>query len=207
VHPFWYSTPSKVSTKTDSIVDFGIVYPSAQIIGYVFDDSRMPLPGIGVSVRGLQYDRTIATDEQGHFVAPLTAPGKYVIGINAETVPDGYAVEELSPLSTSVDEGQSQKVSFTISAIRALMGSVQKYDVARAEYVPAAGARIRIPELDRQTITGADGRYLFRDMPSGSFTITVNGDEYGHVQLGAAPQLLRFDIRLHSGTLASAPRS
>jgi hypothetical protein len=204
--PFWYSTPSKVSTRADSIVDFGVVYASAQLIGYVLDDSHMPLPGIGLSVRGLQYDRTIATDEQGHFVTPLTAAGKYVIGINAETVPDGYAVEELSPVSVSVDEGQSQNVSFTVSAIRALMGSVQTYDVAREQYVPAAGVRIGIPELHKQTTSGVDGHYLFRDMPSGIFTVVVNGEEYGHVELGAAPQLLRFDIRLHSAAIAAAQR-
>jgi hypothetical protein len=31
--PFWYTTPSKVSTETDSTVDFRVIYPAAQIVG------------------------------------------------------------------------------------------------------------------------------------------------------------------------------
>jgi hypothetical protein len=48
------------------------------------------------------------------------------------------------------------------------------------------------------TIADADGRFLFRNLPSGTFTIRVNGQVSGQVQISAAPQLLRHDIRMNS---------
>jgi hypothetical protein len=204
--PFWYSTPSRVTSKADSVVDFGIVYPSAQVLGYIFDDCGRPLQGVGVRVKGSRYERDLTTDERGHFLAPVTATGTYEIKINPETVPDGYAVEAVVPATISVDEGESKTVSFTVTAMRALMGLVQKYDVAREEYVPVAGAHIEIPDLHREATTRADGRYLFREMPSGVFTILVDGEQYGHAQLTAAPQTVRYDIRLRAvATIAAAP--
>ncbi len=204
--PFWYTTSSKVSTTADSIVDFGMMYPAAELVGYVINDAGMGLPDIGVLLRGPQGETSLTTDQAGKFVAPVAQMGAYSARVNVETVPDGYALEDLQLASVSVGEGDFKKVSFTLPAIRALAGSVQTYDSAKEAYVSLPGVTVEIAELKRQTITDASGRYSFRNMPFGTFTILVNGQQYGQVQLSAAPQLLRWDIKLSPSALALAQR-
>jgi hypothetical protein len=108
--------------------------------------------------------------------------------------------------SISVGDSESKKISFVLPAIRALSGSVQKYDPAKEVYVPLAGVTVELAELARVAITDSNGRYSFRNMPSGGFTILVNGERYGEVQLSLAPQLLRQDIKLTPSALRIARR-
>jgi len=183
-----------------------MIYPAAQVIGYVLNDVGMGLPDIGVLLKGPQGEMNLTTDQGGKFVAPVAQSGSYSAHVDVESVPDGYALEDLQLASISVGEGEFKKVSFTLPAIRALAGSVQTYDSAKEAYISLPGMTVQIAELKRQTITDGSGRYSFRNMPSGIFTILVNGQQYGQVQLSAAPQLLRHDIKLTSSTSALAKR-
>jgi hypothetical protein len=119
--------------------------------------------------------------------------------VNVETVRAGYALDDLQPLTIALGDGESKKISFTLPAIRALAGKVQSYDASQGEYVAVANAVVRLEELNRQAISDGSGRYLFRNLPAGLFSITVNGQRYDQVDVSASPQLLRKDIRL-SGT-------
>jgi hypothetical protein len=199
---FWYTSPSKVDTAANSIVDFGIVYPSAEIIGYVLNDAGVALPTSGILVEGPRGETNLITDQQGKFVVPVVEPGAYVIHMNPETVPDGYSLEDIEPASISVAEGEFKKVSLVLLAIRALTGFVRSYEATKGSYISLAGATVQLDELNRKAITDANGRYLFRDLPSGVFTILVNGHQSGQVQISAAPQLLTHDILLTPGALA-----
>jgi len=51
-----------------------------------------------------------------------------------------------------------------------VQGEVTEAGTAR----PLAGAHVRLVELDRMVSTGADGRFLFRNVPQGSFTVGVH---------------------------------
>jgi hypothetical protein len=203
---FYYATPSKVGTMADSIVNFRIIYPSAEVVGYALSDAGIGLPEIGILVKGPQGELNITTDQAGKFFVPVAAAGTYMVRVNTETVPDGYALEDLAPTSVSVAEGEFKKVSFTLPAIRALTGMVQGYDPVKGEYVPLAGARIEIAELNLITTTDGDGRYSFRNMPSGVFHMRVNEQQYGQISIGAGPQVVRQDIKLSPDALASAQR-
>ncbi|HEY6250375.1 MAG TPA: carboxypeptidase regulatory-like domain-containing protein [Candidatus Angelobacter sp.] len=196
VRPFWYTTPSKVSTVQDSVVDFGIIYPAAQLVGYVVDDAGAGLPDIGILVSGPQGGFNLITDQKGKFTVPVGQAGTYVVRVSTESVPDGYALEDLEAASVAVAEGEFKKVLFTLPVIRAVTGSVQKYDTSKGEYLPLAGVTVEIAELHRQTMTDGSGRYSFRNLPSGTFTMRVNGQEYGQIQFNTAPQLMRHDIRV-----------
>jgi hypothetical protein len=205
--PFYYSTPSNVSAVADSIVDFGIIYPSAEVAGYALSDAGIGLPEIGILVKGPQGELNFTTDQAGKFLVPVAQIGAYTVRVNTETVPDGYALEDLAPAPVTVAEGEFKKVSFTLPAIRALTGFVQGYDPLKGEYVPVAGAEIEIAELNRRTTTDGDGRYSFRNMPSGVFHVRVNEQQYGQVSIGAGPQVVRQDMKLSPDALASAQRS
>jgi hypothetical protein len=204
---FWYSTPSKVTTAADSIVDFGIIFPEAQINCYALNDAGIGLDGIGVSVNGRQGELNFTTDQTGKFVVPVAQTGEYVVAVNAATVSDGYALEDLQPVRISVGEGELKKVTFILSAIRALTGSIQTYDSAKEEYVPMVGVTVELAELNRQTVTDNNGKYSFRDLPSGSFTILVDGQPRAQVELGPAPQLLRKNIQLNPSAVAMTDAS
>ncbi len=203
---FYYMTPSKVSAVEDSIVNFGIIYPSAEVVGYALSDAGIGLPEIGILVKGPRGELNVTTDQAGKFFVPVAETGSYMVRLNTETVPDGYALEDLAPIGVTVGEGEFKKISFTLPAIRALTGLVQGYDPAKGEYVRVAGATIEIFELDRRTTTDSEGRYLFRNMPPGVFTIRINEQQYGQVSIGAGPQVVRQDIKLNPDALASAER-
>lgn len=201
--PFWYSTPSKVSAAADSVVDFGIIYPSAQLIGYVLDDAGAGLPEIGVLVKGPQGELNFKTDQAGKFDVPIAQVGTYTASVNAATVPDGYAFEDLAPSSIPVAEGESKKVSFTLPAIRALSGAVVAYDPAKGEYVPVPHATVELVELNRRTVTDNAGHYSFRNLPSGTFTVQVNGQGYNRVSFSGMPQMLHHDIQFTRSAYAA----
>jgi hypothetical protein len=200
--PFWYTTPSKVSAEPGSVVDFGVVFPSAQIIGYVLDDTGAPLADVAVSIRGPSDERRLTANQKGEFVAPVAQAGTYVIDVSPETVRDGYALDDLKPVSVSLDDGDSKKIIFALPAIRGLSGIVQSYDAAVRAYVPVANAVVSLAELNRQAISDKNGRYLFRNMPAGRFTIAVNGRSYDQIEISASPQLLREDIHLKAAAQA-----
>jgi hypothetical protein len=63
--------------------------------------------------------------------------------------------------------------------------------------VPVANAVVRLEEVERQAISDASGRYLFRNLPMGLFTLSVNGQVYDQVDVNASPQLLRRDVSLN----------
>ena len=194
--PFFYTTPSKVSTVADSVVDFGVIYPAAQMVGYALSDAGVGLPQIGILVKGPQGEMSLTTDKAGQFFVPVAQPGEYMVSVDAERVPDGYALEDLIPVGVSVAEGEYKKVSFTLPAIRALTGVVEGYDPGKGQYVPIANATVELVELKRKTVTDGKGWYAFRNMPSGTYTLTVNDQPHGQVAFGTGPQLLRQDIRL-----------
>ena len=200
--PFYYTTSSKVSTMADSVVDFGVLYPAAQMVGYALSDAGIGLPQIGILVKGPQGEMSLTTDKAGQFFVPVAQPGEYMVSVDAERVADGYALEDLIPVGVSVAEGEYKKVSFTLPAIRALTGVVEGYDPGKGQYVPIANATVELVELKRKTITDGKGWYAFRNLPSGTYTLTVNDQPHGQVAFGARPQLLRQDIRLSPEALA-----
>jgi hypothetical protein len=157
-------------------------------------------------VKGLQGEINLISDQAGKFVVPVVEPGVYVIRIDPETVPDGYSLEDIEPASISVAEGEYRKVSIVLLGIRALSGSVRSYDPTKGSYIPLTGVTVQLDELKRKTITDANGRYLFRDLPSGVFTIFANGQPSGQVQISTAPQQLKHDIVLSPGALAMTRR-
>jgi len=85
-----------------------------------------------------------------------------------------------------------------------LTGIVQTYDANQRQYRPLNGVTVELSELNRRTTTNNTGRYLFRDVPFGTFTILIDGKKYCEVQMSAAPQTLRQDIKLNPRFLRQA---
>jgi hypothetical protein len=144
----------------------------------------------------------LTTDKAGRFFVPVSQPGAYTVSVNAESVPDGYALEDLAAEGVSVAEGEFKKISFTLPAIRALTGVVEAYDPAMKQYAPVKNVAVSLAELKRTTVTDGRGWYSFRNMPAGTFTVMVNDQPHGQVAFGVGPQLLREDIRVNAEAVA-----
>jgi hypothetical protein len=65
------------------------------------------------------------------------------------------------------------RVAFHVRALRSVSGRVLIYDRLKGQYAPVTGAEVNLQELPRRIIVDREGRYIFRDLPSGAFTISV----------------------------------
>jgi hypothetical protein len=151
------------------------------MVGYALSDAGIGLPGIGILVKGPQGEINLTTGKAGQFLVPVAQPGAYTVSVNAESVPDGYALDDLAPAGVSVAEGEFKKISLTLPAIRALTGVVESYDPGKGQYLPVKNAEVLLVELQRRTATDAKGWYSFRNMPAGTFTVMVNQKAQGQV--------------------------
>jgi protocatechuate 3,4-dioxygenase beta subunit len=65
-----------------------------------------------------------------------------------------------------------------ISELQSLLGSLEGTVTDRLTGRPIAGARLRLLELGLEAATDSSGRYVFRDIPSGEYTLTVEAPGY-----------------------------
>jgi protocatechuate 3,4-dioxygenase beta subunit len=65
---------------------------------------------------------------------------------------------------------------------------------------------VELAELNQRTITDSHGEYLFRNMPSGTLTIRVDGKTVAQVSFGVGPQVLHQNIKLSPAAVISTKR-
>jgi len=82
-----------------------------------------------------------------------------------------------------------------VRAFRSVSGRVLRYDPKAAQYVPVSGASVALRELGLSVTTDILGRYLFRDLAAGSYTLMVQ-NEVRTVRLRDQPvDLANVDFR------------
>ncbi len=102
------------------------------------------------------------------------------------------------------------KASFTARAFRSISGQVLIYDTKELRYVPVdrgAGGVLHEPGLTAKA--DPQGRYLFRDLAAGSYTISVQNEAQTPartVQLGSQPvDLANVDFQISRSGAPKAP--
>ena len=101
-----------------------------------------------------------------------------------ETLPAGYDVSGVAPQPIQLAEGAPAQMELVIPANRSIAGTV--HDAPSA----AGTATVRIVELDRSAPLDDAGRYVFRGLAPGHYTIeaTIAGKTMTHaVDVPAAP--------------------
>jgi hypothetical protein len=86
--------------------------------------------------------------------------------------------------------------------LRSISGKVTVYDKNLMRTVPLPGAIIRLKELSLQTVAAENGAYIFRNLPAGSCTISVEyqGKETTQVVIVPSdPDAIR-DVELSVGS-------
>lgn len=204
--PFFFTTPSQTQTDYNSRVDFGIGYSLSQLFGYVTDDAGHGLVGIGIQVKGSSRSSSATSDLDGKFTVQGLPAGDVEVSINDETLPPGYAIGELKTERAQVTLTAPTRVDFKIRALRSITGKATAYDEELKKQVPVGGLKVRIPEISREVTTNQNGVFLFRDLPSGHFTVqallggkTFSTDAF----LPPQPTTLR-NVDLNLGVLTKA---
>jgi len=157
----FFTTPSHSETKVPARVDFGLVWAAARIDGRVISDAGVGIPGAVLSVSAQNGPPISSTsDSEGRFVFAVP-PGTFRVAFTSESLPPGYSFAGQRERNLKAEPDHPQSVSFEVRAIRSVAGR-------------AAGAsEVQIESLGRTAPVDAQGNFVFRSMPSGTFTITA----------------------------------
>jgi cell division septation protein DedD len=157
----FFTTPSHAETKVPARIDFGLVWAAARIDGIVVSDAGAGVEGAVLSaVVPSGVPITATSDAAGRFVFALP-PGAHRIVLVADSLPAGYAPVGDREKEVRVETDRPQSLTFEVQARRSIGGRAGR------------SSEVRIESLDRVAIVDAKGNFLFRSMPSGTFTLTT----------------------------------
>jgi len=184
--PFFFTTASGVEVDENATVNFGIGYSLSGLTGQVLNDGGQGIAEVTVMVRSGELKWSAATGADGRFFVSSLAAGEYEIQVDEDSLPAGYSAEALAgPRRVTVGASSPAGAVFTARAYRSVAGRVLSYDPKAGEYVPVVRARVVLREAGLTTMTDPAGRYLFRDLPAGSYTISVQDGSPGSTQASA----------------------
>ena len=163
-------------------------------------DSGNGILGVEIQISHEAREIRAHTGSEGEFRLEGLPSGDYEIKINANSIPPGYSVAELKPALAAVEPSTPARVAFILKAVRNIAGRVLIYDRAAGQEIPLANTVVLLRELSRASTTDADGIYLFRDLPAGSYSLKVSykgSDTTRAVTLPDSPAFLKnIDINV-----------
>lgn len=161
----YFTGPSRVSVSAGGSVQFGVARAVGHLSGYVRDDQGVGVGGVSIVLRGGALgDHTAATDSSGHFRFAVDK-GEYVLDPVPESVPSGYDVGAVVPTTVQLAAGEPAQADLVLPAHRSIAGTIHDPRLA------GGNASVRIVELDRSAAVDDDGRYVFRGVAPGTYTV------------------------------------
>ncbi|MGJ5815263.1 hypothetical protein [Paludibaculum fermentans] len=191
--PTFFSTQSDVEVGEDGTVNFGIGFSLSGLIGRVANDAGEGVTGVSVSVRNQDRRWTATTNGDGGFFVRQLSEGIYEVEIDADSIPAGYLTAQLEAQRVKVELAEPGRAEFAVRALRSIGGRVFAFDAAAAKVRPVAGKVVTLKEPDKTSTTDVEGRYLFRDLAAGSYTVVVEAGARlvtSRVSLPASPLAL-----------------
>jgi hypothetical protein len=199
--PFFFTTPSRLEVDEDATANFGIGYSLSGLAGLVLNDAGQGVAGVAVTIesRGKKWSAT--TEADGSFFVSSLVAGDYYVQADGDSLPAGYSTDGFGDAqSVTVGAAAPGKAAFTARAFRSISGRVLRYDTTEIRYVPVPGARMILLEPGLATLTDSLGRYLFRELAAGPYTVSVQNESQTPVRavrLGAQPvDLTNVDFRI-----------
>src|SRR5579884_3925469 len=206
--PFFYTTDSPATADMNATVDFGVNFAKGQVFGFLVNDAGAGISGITIELKNDKSTRRVQTTSDGKFSFAGLPPGEYSVAMLPDSFPPGYSLQDLASQTLTVEPGKPASTRFTVKAMRSISGKVTAYDKTLLQQTPLAGVVVRLKELSLETKTGANGAYIFRGLPAGTYTLMVEyeGREISHsVILGPTPMNVR-DADLNAGTKEMPPK-
>jgi Carboxypeptidase regulatory-like domain len=209
--PFFFTTASDLEVDESATVNFGIGHTLSSLIGQVMNDAGQGLGGITVLVRSRGSKWSTSTEAEGSFLLSSLIAGDYDVRLDEDSLPVGYSTEALAEAhQVTVGSASPGNAVFTVRAFRSISGQVSSYDSKAGQYIPVAHAQVVLRELGLNAVADETGRYLFRDLAPGTYSISVPNDAQTSthmLRLGVEPAALTnvdFQIRT-PGPPSSAP--
>jgi hypothetical protein len=178
----FFTTSSHATTKAPAHIDFGLMWAAARIDGRVISDAGSGIAGTVLSAtpaNGVPIGAT--SDAEGRFVFAVP-PGTFQIALTPESLPAGYLITGKRSKTVVAEADQPQSISFNVTAIRSVSGRV------------VGASKVEVAFLGKAANVDAEGNFVLRSMPSGTFTITarVGGRIVStNVTLPAEPAMVR----------------
>jgi len=191
--PFFFTTDSPATAGIDSTVNFGVNFIPGRLFGYVVNDAGQGISAVLVELHGPAGSRQTQTAAGGKFTFEGLREGQYSLSTVPDSYPAGYDLLGLAPQSVLVKPSAPSSITFDVRALRSVSGVVKRYNQSELEAVPAPEVNVTIPELSLVTKTDRVGRYVFRGLPAGSFTISVEDSGVPitrPVRLGGGPVVI-----------------
>lgn len=189
-----------MQSEVDEEVNFGVGLSLGRLFGSVRSDSGSGIAGVEIHISHETRQIRAHTGSDGEFRLQGLSSGDYEITVNADSVPAGYSVAELKPALAAVDPSTPARIAFILKAVRNIAGRVLIYDRASGREIPVANTVVRLRELSRESTTDANGSYLFRNLPAGSYSLKVRyqgSDTTRAVTLPDSPAFLKnIDINV-----------
>lgn len=208
--PFFFTTTSDLEVEEDATVNFGIGFSLSGLTGEVLNDAGQGVAGVVVGIRSKGRNWSATTEADGSFFVPSLAAGDYEVQADENSLPAGYSADAFAE-SQRVTVGATSpgKAAFTLRAFRSISGRVLRYDPNAASYVPVIRAQVVLRGAGLTAITDSMGRYLFRDLAAGSYTLSVQNEAQTStraVRLGNQPiDLKNVDFQISKPGPPEAP--
>jgi hypothetical protein len=208
--PFFFTTPSDLEVEEDAAVDFGIGFSLSGLMGQVLNDAGKGVAGVTVAIRSRGQKWSAVTTADGSFFVSSLVAGDYNVQADEDSLPVGYAGDALAePQKVTVGATSPGKAAFTARAFRSISGRVLSYDTKAGRYVPATQTQVILSGPGLKTMTDLLGRYLFRDLAAGAYTISVQNEAQtlAHtIRLGDQPvDLANVDFQIGRSISSGAP--
>jgi Carboxypeptidase regulatory-like domain len=202
---FFFTTPSDAEVDEDATVDFGIGYTLSGLMGQVLNDAGQGIGGINVKIQSRGRKWSAVSEADGSFFVPSLVAGEYEVQADADSLPPGYSASALvDPRQVTVGATSPGNAAFSARAFRSISGRVLRYDPQAVQYVPVIGTQVALKDRGVIATTDPKGRYLFRDLAAGSYTLSVS-DQIHTVRLGDQPvDLTNIDFSLNAPQVALA---
>ncbi len=208
--PFFFTTPSELEVDEDASVDFGIGYSLSGLMGQVLNDAGQGVGGVAIAIGSRGLKRSTVTEADGSFFVSSLVAGEYDVQADEDSLPAGYSGDALTePQRVTVGASSPGKAAFAVRAFRSISGRVLGYDATAGQYVPVNHAQVILREPGVRAATDLQGRYLFRDLAAGTYTIALPEEPQTAAQtvrLGAQPMdLINVDFQISRPAPPEAP--
>ena len=196
--PTYFTTPSPAEVDTGSSVHFGVAPSRSSLRGAVLADAGAGINGVLVEAVNGEHRTTARTADDGTFVMEGLAPGDYDVSIDAASVPAGYPLDRVAAQRVRVEETEPGRTRFVLQPYRSVAGRARVFDSTHGQYVALSGATVQLLPSGQTSVTDSQGRYAFRNLPAGRYTIVAKEDgreSSAAVNLAEGPAIVK-DVEL-----------